>query len=82
MLRVINKTHLLKRNATSIAIRPISLRYSSSLPNNSNGGDHSHKIYALPFKLPEEKVGQIINIASYINQHAFLSIFKIIKSVS
>lgn len=44
--------------------------------------DHSNKIYALPFKLPEEKVHQIVNIASYVNQHAFFSIFKIIKSVS
>jgi hypothetical protein len=82
MLRIINKTHLLQRNALSVAIRPFSLRYSSTTPNNNNVGDHSHKIYALPFKLPEEKVSQIVNIASYVNQHAFLGIFKIIKSVS
>ncbi|KAI8877823.1 hypothetical protein K501DRAFT_259739 [Backusella circina FSU 941] len=35
----------------------------------------------MPFKLPEEKVSQIVNIASYVNRHAFLSFFKIIKSI-
>lgn len=75
MLRVINKTHLLKRNVAHAATRPIGLRYSST------ENEQSYKIYALPFKLPEEKVSQIVNIASYVNQHAFLSIFKIIKSV-
>jgi hypothetical protein len=83
MLRVINKTHLISRNAKAIAAaKPIALRYSSSVTNNDGSKDYSHKIYALPFKLPEEKVSQIVNIASYVNQHAFLSIFKIIKSVS
>lgn len=76
MLRVLNKSHLLKQNIVCSAVRPVGLRFLST------SNEHSHKIYALPFKLPEEKVSQIVNIASYVNQHAFLSIFKIIKSVS
>lgn len=56
--------------------------YRTTRLNTSNSAlDHSNKIYALPFKLPEEKVHQIVNIASYVNQHAFFSIFKIIKSI-
>lgn len=85
MLRIVNKPLLTARNLRTVAaVRPLALRYSSSVTSdNSNlNKDHSHKIYALPFKLPEEKVSQIVNIASYVNQHAFLSIFKIIKSVS
>lgn len=56
--------------------------YRTTRLNTNSATDHSNKIYALPFKLPEEKVHQIVNIASYVNQHAFFSIFKIIKSVS
>jgi hypothetical protein len=41
-----------------------------------------HKVYSMPFKLSEEKVAQVVNLASYVNRHAFLSFFKIIKSVS
>lgn len=48
----------------------------------SSQNEHSHKIYALPFKLPEEKVGQIVNMAYYVNQHAFFALFKILKSVN
>lgn len=83
MLRIVNKPLLTSRNLRTVAaVRPLALRYSSSVTNDNNlNKDHSHKIYALPFKLPEEKVSQIVNIASYVNQHAFLSIFKIIKSI-
>lgn len=76
MLRVITQSQILKRNVAHAAVRPVCSRFLST------DTEHSHKIYALPFKLPEEKVSQIVNIASYVNQHAFLSIFKIIKSVS
>ncbi|KAI9478812.1 MAG: hypothetical protein EXX96DRAFT_525631 [Benjaminiella poitrasii] len=77
MLRIYSRsTVLLKRQAS---IRPIAchaFRCNSTLNN-----DNSHKIYALPFKLPEDKIQQIVSITSYVNEHAFLSIFKIIKSL-
>ncbi|GAA5795427.1 hypothetical protein HPULCUR_000784 [Helicostylum pulchrum] len=74
MLRVITNSHSFRRTVTRTVTRPLTLRLSST-------DSHSHKIQALPFKLPEDKVSQIVNIASYVNQHAFLSIFKIIKSI-
>jgi hypothetical protein len=80
MLRVIARTSTLTRKHHIITKPSVcrALRYNST----SNDTDYSHKVYALPFKLPEEKVHQIVNIASYVNQHAFFGIFKIIKSVS
>ena len=83
MLRVITSRQFTTRQAfLNTAIKPVSLRYSSTTtPTKNSTENHSSKIYALPFKLPEEKVGQIVNFASYVNQHAILSIFKIIKSV-
>lgn len=73
MLRICTKNNILINKR---------VLYQTTRYNNNSAIDHSNKIYALPFKLPEEKVHQIVNIASYVNQHAFFSIFKIIKSVS
>lgn len=75
MLRVCTKNRIVL-SASKRAL------YRTARYNTNAANDHSNKIYALPFKLPEEKVHQIVNIASYVNQHAFFSIFKIIKSVS
>lgn len=73
MLRICTK------NSTVINKRAL---YRAAKYNTSSANDHANKIYALPFKLSEEKVHEIVNMASYVNQHAFFSIFKIIKSVS
>jgi hypothetical protein len=67
--------------------QPIVTRYAKPVlyqgaRYTSTDTTHSHKVCALPFKLPEEKVHQIVNIASYVNQHAFFGIFKILKSVN
>lgn len=40
------------------------------------------KIYALPFKLSEERAPQIIELTNYITEHKFLGFFKLLKSVS
>jgi hypothetical protein len=81
MLRVIARTSLIKNHHTIIT-KPTVCRALRCNSSTSTDKDYSHKVYALPFKLPEEKVQQIVNIASYVNQHAFFGIFKIIKSVS
>lgn len=80
MLRLYTQPIVSKRYLKPALFKGV--RYSSSTSNNDNApNEHLHKISALPFKLPEEKVHQIVNIASYVNQHAFFGIFKIIKSV-
>ncbi|KAI8368985.1 hypothetical protein BD560DRAFT_370907 [Blakeslea trispora] len=88
MIRVLNKPtinliqrehqlFLRKNTHLNQAIRPFAV--SSSTRNTQSDG--LHKVYALPFKLPEEKVHQIVNIASYVNRHAFFGILKILKSI-
>ncbi|CAO3611773.1 unnamed protein product [Cunninghamella blakesleeana] len=39
------------------------------------------KIYALPFKLSEERAPQIIELTNYITEHKFLGFFKLLKSM-
>ncbi|KAL0080293.1 hypothetical protein J3Q64DRAFT_1759368 [Phycomyces blakesleeanus] len=42
---------------------------------------HEHKIYALPFKLDQSKVPEIVHLASYVSEHKFLAFFKILKGM-
>ncbi|CAO3642445.1 unnamed protein product [Cunninghamella echinulata] len=37
------------------------------------------KVYALPFKLSEERAPQVIELANYITEHKFLGFFKLLK---
>lgn len=78
------KEYMLKANTyiqpnrqqyTYIAKRSFSVRLRST-------SRYPHKINALPFKLPKERVIQLLNGVSYTEQYSLASMFNLIKSVS
>lgn len=60
---------------TRLVLTRVGVRQYSSVPGHG-------KVYALPFRLKEDRAKEIINVASYVNQHAFLSLFTVLKSVT